>query len=197
MKKYEIISKWVERGSKVLILGCGTGDMLEFLQKEKNIRGFGVDIDSEKVSSAISKGLSVIQGDINTDLYDYPDNSFDYVIAHDIVQIMNKPDDVIKQIIRIAKKSIISFPNFAYFFIRLTILFSGRMPKTKILPYEWYDSPNIHLFTIKDFIDFCGKEKIKIISKYFTGIGKKSIPEFALPNFLAEFGYFLITREYY
>ncbi len=191
-RKFEIISKWVEPKSKILVLGCGSGELLRFLQEDKSVKAFGIDIDSEKVSIAISSGLSVIQGDINTDLIDYPDKSFDYIVAHDIIQIMEKPDQVIKQIIRIANKSIISFPNFAYCLIRLTILFSGRMPKTKVLPYEWYDSPNIHLFTIKDFKEFCKKENFRITKQYFTGLGKKKIPAFLLPNFFAEFAYFLI-----
>ncbi len=193
MKKHKVISNWVKPYSKVLILGCGNGELLKFLQENNNVEAHGLDIDSEKVSEAISTGLSVIQGDINTDLIDYPDKSFDYIVAHDILQIMEKPDNVLKQIIRIADKSIISFPNFAYFLIRLSILFSGRMPKTKLLPYEWYDSPNIHLFTVKDFINFCSKQNFKIIDKFFTGLGRRKIPTYLLPNFFAEFAYFLIS----
>ncbi len=155
MKKLDVLKNWVKEGSKTLVLGCGNGEILNILINEKKVKGFGIDIDEEKVFQAISHGLSVIQGDINTELSDYPEKSFDYVVAHDIIQIMNKPNQTIKQCLKIGNKVIVSFPNFAYLKIRLTILLSGRMPKTKILPYEWYDTPNIHLFTIKDFKEFC------------------------------------------
>jgi methionine biosynthesis protein MetW len=192
LKKLSVLKNWVKEGSKTLVLGCGNGEILNILINEKKVKGFGIDIDEEKVFQAISHGLSVMQGDINTELSDYPVKSFDYVVAHDIIQIMNKPDKIIKQCLKIGNKVIISFPNFAYLKIRLTILLSGRMPKTKILPYEWYDTPNIHLFTIKDFKEFCSKEKIQIISEQYTGFGKKEIPRLLIPNTFAEFAYFLI-----
>lgn len=195
MRKFEIINSWVEEKSRILVLGCGSGEFIKMLTDEKDAKAFGIDVDSDKVLKAISDGLSVIQGDINYDLSDYPEKSFDYVIAHDIIQIMKKPDQVIRQIISLGKKVIISFPNFAYFPLRLNILLLGRMPKTKILPYEWYDTPNIHLFTIKDFREFCRKEKLNIISEYYTGIGKRSIPKYCIPNLFAEFAYFLLSKK--
>ncbi|MBU4313770.1 MAG: methionine biosynthesis protein MetW [Actinobacteria bacterium] len=194
MKKLGIIKSWVEEGSKILFLGCGSGEIIKSLQSSNKIKGFGIDIDEIKVCDAISSGLSVIQGDINNDLTDYPKKSFDYVIAHDIIQIMTKPDVTIRQILELSNKVVISFPNFAYIRIRLGILFSGRMPKTRILPYEWYDTPNIHLFTIKDFRDFCQKEKIKIVDEHYTGFNKKSVPRFLLPNLFSEFSYFLLSK---
>ena len=193
MRRFEIINNWIDKNSKVLILGCGNGDFLVELNSTRKTKSQGIDIDSEKVYEAISRGLSVIQGDINTDLADYPENSFDYIIAHDVIQIMEKPDRVIKQIIRLGRNVIISFPNFAYLPIRLTIFFSGRMPKTKVLPYEWFDSPNIHLFTIKDFKDFCKKENIIIQRQHYTGVGKRNIPRCASPNLFSEFAYFMIS----
>lgn len=195
MRKFEVINNWVDAGSKVLVLGCGNGDFLRELSVKKKIKAFGIDIDSARVGAAMSEGLSVLQGDINTDLSDYPEKSFDYVIAHDIIQIMKQPDVTIREIIKLGNKVIISFPNFAYFPIRLTIMISGRMPKTKILPYEWYDTPNIHLFTIKDFKDFCKKENLKILKQYYTGLDKRKIPFFLNPNFLSEFAYFLICKN--
>lgn len=193
MRRFEIINNWIDKNSKVLILGCGNGDFLVELNSTRKTKSQGIDIDSEKVYEAISRGLSVIQGDINTDLADYPENSFDYIIAHDVIQIMEKPDRVIKQIIRLGRNVIISFPNFAYLPIRLTIFFSGRMPKTKVLPYEWFDTPNIHLFTIKDFKDFCKKENIIIHRQHYTGVGKRNIPCCASPNLFSEFAYFMIS----
>lgn len=193
MKKFEIIGKWIKYGSRVLVLGCGEGDLINYLQEKAGARVFGLDIDEKKVFGAISKGLSVIQGDINRDLDDYPEKSFDYIIAHDIIQIMDKPDEIIRKLLELSDNVIISFPNFAYINIRLGILFSGRMPKTSVLPYEWYDTPNIHLFTIKDFKIFCRKENIKITGEHFTGLGKKTIPACMIPNLLAEFSYFRLT----
>jgi len=193
MKKFEIIGKWIKHGSRVLVLGCGEGDLINYLQEKAGARVFGLDIDEKKVFGAISKGLSVIQGDINRDLDDYPEKSFDYIIAHDIIQIMDKPDEIIKKLLKLSDNVIISFPNFAYINIRLGILFSGRMPKTSVLPYEWYDTPNIHLFTIKDFKIFCHKENIKIAGEHYTGLGKKTIPACVKPNLLAEFSYFRLT----
>jgi len=195
LKSIEIISDWVKEESKILILGCGNGELLKELQTRRKVKGFGIDIDENKVFEAISNGLSVIQGDINYELSDYPKKSFDYIIAHDVIQIMNKPDVIIKQIVELGDKVIISFPNFAYFLIRFSILFSGRMPKTKIIPYEWYDTPNIHLFTIKDFKEFCMKEKLNIHNEYYTGFEKRTISKFMRPNFLAEFAYFLISKN--
>ncbi|MCE5329242.1 methionine biosynthesis protein MetW [bacterium] len=194
MKKLGIIKKWIGESSKVLFLGCGNGEIIKSLQSSNKIRGFGIDMDENKVYEAISSGLSVIQGDVNSDLIDYPKKSFDYIIAHDIIQIMTRPDITIKQILELSDKVIISFPNFAYIKIRLGILFSGRMPKTKVLPYEWYDTPNIHLFTIEDFRDFCRKENIKIIDENFTGLGKKSVSKFFMPNLFSEFAYFLLKK---
>ena len=193
MKRADVINKWIKGNSRVLVLGCGSGEILDELALRNEIIGSGMDIDARKVCEAISKGLSVIQGDINTDLPDWPKKTFDFVIAHDIVQIMSKPDYTIRQMVELGKKVIISFPNFAYCPIRLRMLFSGRMPKTKILPYEWYDTPNIHLFTIKDFKEFCKKENISIHSQSFTGLGKKNIPVHLYPNLFAEFAYFLIS----
>jgi len=193
LKSFEIIGNWVEEESKILVLGCGNGELLKELQIRKKAKGSGIDIDEKKVFEAISNGLSVIQGDINDELSDYPKKFFNYVIAHDVIQIMNKPDLIIKQIVELGDKVIISFPNFAYFMIRFSILFSGRMPKTEIIPYEWYDTPNIHLFTIKDFREFCRKEHLNILDEYYTGFSKRAIPKLLRPNFLAEFAYFLIS----
>jgi methionine biosynthesis protein MetW len=193
LKKLDAIKNWVKEGSKILVLGCGSGELLNILIKENNVKGFGIDIDEEKVFQAISQGLSVIQGDFNTDLSDYPEKSFDYIVAHDVIQITNKPNQTLKQCLKIGNKVIVSFPNFAYLKIRLTILLSGRMPKTKILPYEWYDTPNIHLFTTKDFKELCAKEKIQIMSERYTGLGKREIPRLLIPNTFAEFAYFLIS----
>lgn len=188
-----IFTKWIDSKSRVLVLGCGSGEIQQELINTKEANCFGLDISEKKVLASISKGLSVIQGDINKDLNDYPPSFFDFVLADDILQLTIEPKKVINHILTIGKKAMVSFPNFAYFKIRLSILFEGRMPRTKILPYSWYESPNIHLFTVKDFRDFCQAENIKILDHiYATGRNKKAV-NFA-PNLTAEFAYFLITR---
>jgi len=184
--------KWVDKNSKVLVLGCGSGELQQQLIGKRDANCFGLDISEQKVVTALSKGLSVIQGDINQDLADYPPSSFDMILAHDILQLTSNPKKIIKDILRIGDKAIVSFPNFAYLKIRLSILFTGRMPKTKILPYKWYETPNIHLFTVKDFQEFCREEKIQILDQHYTIFqGKKSV-DFA-PNLTSEFAYFLIS----
>ena len=193
MRKFEVLNEWVDSNSKVLVLGCGNGEILKELKNEKDISASGMDLDENKVYEAIADGLRVTQGDINRDLPDWPKKAFDYVIAHDIVQIMTRPDVTIKQMVQLGGKVIISFPNFAYFMIRFGMLFSGRMPKSNVLPYEWYNTPNIHLFTIRDFKEFCMKEEITIHKESYTGAGKRKTSEKVIPNFFAEFAYFLIS----
>jgi methionine biosynthesis protein MetW len=193
-KKIRIISSLLESKSRVLVLGCGNGQIIKDLKELKDIKGFGLDIDEKKVFEAISNGVSVIQGDINSDLLDYPEASFDYVIAHDVLQITKRPDKTLEQMLAIGKKAIVSFPNFAYFKIRLHIFFRGEMPKSGILPYEWYETPNIHLFTSNDFKSLCSKKNVKILKEIHSGIGKKDIPAFLCPNLFAEFSYFLLVR---
>ncbi len=190
---YSIFTKWIEKKSKVLVLGCGSGEIQQELIKTRETSCFGLDISEKKVLLSISKGLSVIQGDINQDLNDYPPSFFDYVLADDILQLTHEPKKVINNILTIGKKAIVSFPNFAYIKIRLSVLFTGRMPKTKILPYNWYDNPNIHLFTVKDFREFCNAENIKILDQIYTVFPSQKTINFA-PNLASEFAYFLIKR---
>jgi methionine biosynthesis protein MetW len=131
LKKLDAIKNWIKEGSKILVLGCGSGELLNVLIKENKVKGFGIDIDEKKVFQAISQGLSVIQGDFNTDLSDYPEKSFDYVVAHDVIQITNKPNQTLKQCLKIGNKVIVSFPNFAYLKIRLTRILKNFVQKKK------------------------------------------------------------------
>ncbi|MGM0365501.1 MAG: methionine biosynthesis protein MetW [Actinomycetota bacterium] len=188
-----VFSKWIDKNSRVLVLGCGSGEIQQELINTRKASCFGLDISEQKVLASISKGLSVIQGDINKDLNDYPPASFDYVLADDILQLTHEPKKVIRDILTIGKKAMVSFPNFAYIKIRLSILFTGKMPKTEILPYDWYETPNIHLFTVKDFHEFCQAENIKILDRVYTvSQGRKTV-SFA-PNLTSEFAYFLIKK---
>ena len=158
-----VISKLIHDHEKILDVGCGNGVLLDYLSKKKSADCRGIEIKQLGVNQCVKKGLSVIQGDANFDLEDYPNNAFSTVILSQTIQAMIYPDIVIKNLIRIGKRAIISFPNFAYWKVRKDFLFSGLMPKNKILPYDWYDTPNIHLCSIHDFKIFCRTNDINIL----------------------------------
>jgi methionine biosynthesis protein MetW len=166
---YQLILSYVTEKSKVLDLGCGDGKLLNYLEEEKGIIGRGIEISSEGVHRAMEKGLSVIQGNIDEGLSDYEDKSFDWVILSQTLQVIREPALVILEMLRVGKKVIVSFPNFGHIRVRFHLLFNGRMPKTRLLPQEWYNTPNIRMLTIKDFLDFIEKNNIRIVKKfYFT-----------------------------
>lgn len=150
-----LVSEMVERGAKVLDVGCGDGELLRILTERRGVDGRGIEISREGVNECVAKGLAVIQGDADADLVDYPDNSFDYVILSQTLQATRHPRQVLEHMLRISQHAIVSFPNFGHWSIRLQILLGGRMPRTDNLPYSWYDTPNIHFCTIKDFRDLC------------------------------------------
>jgi methionine biosynthesis protein MetW len=192
---YDLVIDEIPEGSRVLDLGCGDGTLLKLLQEQKNVSGFGVEISEEGVSQCVEKGVYCYQADIDEGLSDYRDNSFDYVILNQTIQNTKRPDYVIKEVIRIGKKSIVSFPNFGYYRTRTYLMFKGTMPVSKLLPYQWYDSPNIHLLTIKDMIRMAEDFSFKIVSeKHFSvsGIDKSGVITIA-PNLLAEYGFFVIS----
>ena len=164
---YEIITKIIEENSKILDLGCGDGTLLKMLIKRKNCTGSGIEIDQKNAISAIEKGLSIIQGDIDEGLQDFSDNEYDYIILNQTLQSTEKPDYVIEEMLRAGKKAVVSFPNFAYWKVRFYLFFKGKMPKSDLLPFEWYNTPNIHLLTIKDFFEFCKKRNIKILKEVY------------------------------
>lgn len=157
-----LISELINSNEKVLDIGCGDGNLLSHLMKIKKVECRGIELSQTGVNECVKKGLSVIQGDANFDLKDYPDHSFTTAILSQTIQAMIYPDNVIENLIRIANRAIISFPNFAYWKIRRDFFFHGLMPKNTALPYEWYNTPNIHLCSIKDFTNFCEKKGIKI-----------------------------------
>ena len=157
-----VISKLINDKEKILDVGCGSGNLLDFLLKTKKAICRGIEISQSGVNDCVKKGLSVIQGDANYDLDDYPDDAFSTVILSQTIQAMIFPDKVIKNLIRIGRRAIISFPNFGYWKVRKDLMFKGKMPKNDILPYEWFDTPNIHLCSSIDFQIFCKNNNIKI-----------------------------------
>lgn len=150
----QVIASWIMPGSRVLDLGCGNGDLLFFLKHRKEVLGTGIELAESKVARCIERGLTVLQGDFQEEVHDYPDLSFDYVILSQTLQQIMAPKELIPELLRIGRRVIVSFPNFGHWLIRMQILFTGHAPITDQLPYEWYDTPNIRVITIKDFKRF-------------------------------------------
>ena len=192
-----LISSLINNNDKVLDIGCGNGDLLYYLEKTKNIQGQGIEISHLGVKESVTKGLSVIQGDADEDLVSFTDNTFDVVILSDTLQATHKPKEVLKQMLRIGKRCIICIPNFGYWKYRLQILFYGIMPVTKTLSEPWYSTPNIHLCTIKDFINLCNSLNISINKAYRNtqnNIKKIEKPDSYLNNLLSTEGIFILTK---
>lgn len=193
----QMIASWIESGSKVLDLGCGEGDLLLYLKENKQVIGTGIEHIEEKVAQCIERGLSVLQGDINEEVLDYPDDTFDYAILSQTLQQVYEPAKLIQELLRIGKKGIVSFPNFSHWGIRLHLLTTGFAPITKQLPYEWYDTPNIRVITIKDFRKFSKGVGFDILKEIPINTNSQdrygNIVEF-LPNLRATYGIFLIGK---
>ncbi|MFA5143225.1 MAG: methionine biosynthesis protein MetW [Candidatus Omnitrophota bacterium] len=170
---HKIIAATVSRDAKVLDLGCGDGELMELLTNEKNVRAQGIEIDEKAIYKCVEKGLSVFHGDIDTGLREYPDKSFDYVILNQSMQQARKADFVIQESLRVGKRLIIGFPNFAYFKARISLFFKGKTPITKSLPYHWYDTPNLHFLTISDFKIYCREKNITILGAQYLGHKRK------------------------
>lgn len=185
----------VKPGSRVLDLGCGEGDLLKALQIEKRARVQGIELSDTSIQECIAKGLFVYHGDLDEGLADFNDNSVDYVILTNTIQVLHRPDFLIKEAARVGKQCIISIPNFGYWRIRLQLMFKGTMPRTSRLPYDWYDSPNIHLTTIPDFRRFCRQQNLDILQETDLVIGVHKCRRVRIfPNFFADCGIFLLRR---
>lgn len=188
---HKIIGEMIEPGSKVLDLGCGTGDLLEYLVAEKNVMGSGVEISEDAIYACVEKGLSVSHGDIDSDLKDYPDGLFDYIIFNQTMQQVYRPKEAINEALRIGRKVIVGFPNFCYLKARFQIFFSGHVPVTPSLPYSWYDTPNLHFLSVKDFAMFCADQRLAIEKRVF--LSESGIITF-MPNLFALNAIFKIAK---
>ncbi len=188
---YAIIGELIEPNSRVLDLGCGDGALLAWLAENKRVDARGVEIDGEKVKRAIAQGVSVYQGDINEALADYPDQCFDYIILSQTLQETRQPLHVLREMLRVGRRAVVAFPNFGHWSVRLAMLFFGRAPKTRLFPYEWYDSPNIHFLSIDDFELLIARERLTAERAYFLA-GHRTFR--VLPNQLAEVAVHLLRR---
>ena len=162
-KEFKIISELIKNDTRVLDVGSGDGTLMKYLQNIKNIDARGLEISKDKVQNSIGKGLTIIEGNAEEDLYQFPDSSFDYAILSQTLQAFYNPEKVINDLLRVANNAIVTIPNFGYWKIRLHLLFKGTMPITKNLPDEWYNTPNLHMCSIKDFFNFCSKKNIEPI----------------------------------
>jgi len=158
----DVIASFVPQGARVLDVGCGTGELLERLQAEKGVDGRGVEISQRNVNLCVARGLSVIQGDADRDLVFYPDKAFDVVVMSQTLQATRRPKPVLEDLLRIGSRVIVSIPNFGHWRVRLSLLLRGRMPVTRDLPYSWYDTPNIHFCTVRDFVELCDEVGAKV-----------------------------------
>ncbi|MBC8454521.1 methionine biosynthesis protein MetW [Candidatus Pelagibacter sp.] len=196
-QEFKIISDLIEKNTRVLDVGCGDGILMEYLKYNKEIDIRGIEISKDNVQKCLSKGLTVIEGDAEKDLLQFPDGSFDFVILSQTLQAFLNPEIVINELLRVGKKAIVTIPNFGFWKVRLHLLIKGTMPITKNLPDEWYNTPNLHMCTIKDFYNFCEDRKIKLDKSLALHNEKiSSINKFNLnvKNLSAELGIFLIEN---
>jgi len=191
---YRMIEEYVEPGSRVLDLGCGDGTLLRALVTEKGCRGMGIDRDLEAVQHCISQGVAVYHGDVLEGMSMFEDGHFDCVVLSQTLQQAVHPLRVLTEMMRVGRRAIISFPNFAHWKVRLHLACRGRMPVTRVLPYAWYDTPNIHLLTIRDFLDLCREQKLSIIDKTYLTPGYRHLPGL-LANLLASMAIFVVERQ--
>ena len=194
--EFKIIADLLPDNSRVLDVGCGDGTLMKFLYKEKNIDVRGLELNKENVETCISKGLSVIEGNAENELGQFPEKSFDFVILSQTLQAFYNPVTVLDHLLRIGKASIVSVPNFGHWKVRTNLLFFGKMPETKSLPHKWYNTPNLHMCTIKDFYELCEEKKINM--KKIIGINNNKTSlihnnNIKLKNLFSEVGIFLIS----
>lgn len=187
---FAVIGRLVTPGSRVLDLGCGEGELLEWLVRHKRVSARGVEISPVQVRRAIGRGVSAFQGDLNEGLADFPDGAFDYVILSQTLQETHQPLQVVREMLRVGKRAIVSFPNFGHWRVRMNMLFSGRSPRTSLFPYEWYETPNIHFLSVRDFERFATEKGFAIEHREFLS-GESRVSW--MPNLRAEVAVFLLA----
>ena len=194
-KEFKVIADLLPNNTRVLDVGCGDGALMEFLVKEKNIEVRGLELNQDNVQECIYKGLPVIQGNAETELYQFPKQSFDYVVLSQTLQAFYQPDKVLRELLRIGKSVVVSIPNFGYWKVRTSLLFFGKMPVTKTLPNTWFNTPNLHMCTIKDLFNYCEDQNITI--KKVIGVNENKISlikknNLEMKNLFSKLGVFLI-----
>ena len=196
-QEFKIIADLIEKNTRVLDVGCGDGTLMEFLKSSKPIDIRGIEILKNNVQKCIGKGLTVVEGDAEKDLSQFPDGSFDLVILSQTLQAFLNPEKVISELLRVGKKAIVTIPNFGYWKVRLHLLIKGTMPVTRTLPDEWYNTPNLHMCTIQDFFDFCKRREINLynsIALHNLKSSKITNVNLTLKNLTAVLGIFLIEK---
>ena len=196
-EEFKVIANSIQKNKSILDVGCGDGELMKFIYDNISNKIRGLEISKDNVQICIQKGLTVIEGNAEMDLQQFPSNSFDYVILSQTLQAFLNPEKVINDLLRIGKTSIVTIPNFGYWKVRFNLLFKGTMPVTKTLPNEWYNTPNLHMCSIKDFVNFCNKRKINLFkSLALTNNKVSSINKFNLnfKNLTSELGIFLIEK---
>jgi methionine biosynthesis protein MetW len=188
---FDAIAAWVKPGATVLDLGCGDGGLLKFLETAKHVRGYGVDIADANVLACVKNGVNVIQSDLERGLQGFDPNSFDYVILSQTLQAMRHTEDIVREMLRVGREAIVTFPNFGHWQARLQIALGGRMPVSQALPYQWYDTPNVHLCTIADFERFCADHAIRVLERLVLHEGGAVT---LLPNLLGSLAVYRIEQ---
>lgn len=190
-----LVEQWIRPGSRVLDLGCGDGELLAHLRDGLNVRGYGLEIDPDKITAAIARGVNVIEQDLNQGLANIADDSFDTLLMAQALQAVRRPDELLDEMVRVAREAIITFPNFGHWTTRWYLGSKGRMPVSRALPYGWYDTPNIHLCTFRDFEAMCRNKGLKVLDRLAVnqeqqGSGLRRL----MPNLFGEIGIFRVTR---
>lgn len=189
------IQRWIASGSRVLDLGCGDGEFLQMLQSQRQVEGLGLEIDAANITAAVSRGLNIIEQDMDLSLANFPDQSFDTVVMAHALQVLHHPDRVLEEMLRIGREGIVTFPNFGHWHCRLQLLSAGKMPRSDFMPYRWYDTPNIHFCTVADFEALCSEKSIRILEREMVGPGEhESFLASRWPNLFATTAIYHISR---